>query len=329
LRNAYLIAKHRIVNGRASASGKGNGMSGKSSQVRRKRTRSASERAGVQSVVVAARVLKALAAHGGVATLKELAVAAAMPRAKVHRYLGSLRAGGLVAQNPETGRYEIGPTAVTIGLVGLSRVNPVRQLQDLLPRVRDRINATVTAAIWGERGPTIVAMEESDHLVTMNLRVGSVLPLLNTAIGRLFLAYLAPAQTARFVAEERAGPLGHAAPSEADLNDLLNNIRARRLSHVRGVLIPGVDAIAAPVFDYSERIVAVICAVGHTGTRITRWDGAAAQALREAAAELSAQLGSIAQGSQGDGALSPAISARSRRERARTRTLAKTDERAG
>jgi DNA-binding IclR family transcriptional regulator len=66
--------------------------------------------------VVAARVLKALAAHGGVATLKELAVAAAMPRAKVHRYLGSLRAGGLVvAQNPESGRYEIGPTAVTVG----------------------------------------------------------------------------------------------------------------------------------------------------------------------------------------------------------------------
>jgi DNA-binding IclR family transcriptional regulator len=303
LRNAYLIAKRTLVNGRSSASGKGNGMSGRSSQVRRKRTASASERAGVQSVVVAARVLKALAAHGGVATLKELAIAAAMPRAKVHRYLGSLRAGGLVAQNPETGRYEIGPTAVTVGLVGLSRVSPVRQLQDLLPRVRDRINATVTAAIWGERGPTIVAMEESDHLVTMNLRVGSVLPLLNTAIGRLFLAYLAPAQTARFVAEERAGPLGHAAPSEADLSDLLQNIRARRLSHVRGVLIPGVDAIAAPVFDYRERIVAVICAVGHAGTGITRWDGAAAQALRDAAAELSAQLGSIAQGPTDNGSV--------------------------
>jgi DNA-binding IclR family transcriptional regulator len=276
-------------------------MSGKTPKIRRNRASPASERAGVQSVVVAARVLKALAAHGGMATLKELAAAAAMPRAKVHRYLGSLRAGGLVAQNPETGRYEIGPAAVTIGLVGLSRVNPVRQLQDLLPRVRDRINATVTAAIWGERGPTIVGMEESDHLVTMNLRVGSVLPLLNTAIGRLFLAYLAPAQTARFVAEERAGPLGHAAPSEQDLSDLLNNIRTRRLSQVRGVLIPGVDAIAAPVFDYRERIVAVICAVGHAGTGITRWEGTAAQALREAACELSAQLGSIAQGATESG----------------------------
>src|SRR5262249_19058963 len=155
---------------------------------------------------VAARVLKALAGLGGAATLKDLAAEVGMTRAKVHRYLGSLRAGGLVAQDAETGRYHIGSTAVTIGLVGLSRVSPVRQLQDLLPRVRDRLNATVTAAIWGERGPTIIGMEESDHLVTMNLRIGSVLPLLNTAIGRLFLAYLPPTQTARLVAGERAGP---------------------------------------------------------------------------------------------------------------------------
>jgi DNA-binding IclR family transcriptional regulator len=53
---------------------------------------------------------------------------------------------------------------------------------------------------------------------------------------------------------------------------------------LRGVLIPGVDAIAAPVFDYRERIVAVICAVGRRHG-ITRWDGAA-QALRDAAAEV-------------------------------------------
>jgi DNA-binding IclR family transcriptional regulator len=167
-------------------------------------------------------------------------------------------------------------------------------LQDLLPRVRDRINATVTAAIWGERGPTIIGMEESDHLVTMNLRVGSVLPLLNTAIGRLFLAYLPANQTARFVAGERADPPGNAAPTEQELQDLLDNIRSRRLSQVRGVLIPGVDAIAAPVFDHREHMIAAICAVGHSGAGITRWEGAAARALHEAAAELSAQLGSVA-----------------------------------
>src|SRR5262249_16164913 len=120
LRDAYLIPKRNCVNARAGGlhATRGRHMPN-TVPPRRKRARSTSERAGVQSVVVAASVLKALATLGGAATLKELADELGMARAKVHRYLGSLRAGGLVAQNAETGRYHIGSAAVTVGLVGL------------------------------------------------------------------------------------------------------------------------------------------------------------------------------------------------------------------
>ena len=254
----------------------------------------ADERAGVQSVVIAANVLKALAAKGGMLPLKELAGATRMPRGKVHRYLASLRSAGLVAQNPETGQYYIASAAVMIGLVGLGRISPVRQLQEALPALRDRINETVTAAIWGERGPIIIAIEESDHLVSMNIRIGSVLPVLTTAIGQLFLAYLPPAMTRQLIAAERRTSRAGAVPSEQELAALLESIRARQLSQARGVLIPGVDALAAPVFDHRERITGVMCAVGHADARITDWSGTVAPALTEAAGVVSRQLGSIA-----------------------------------
>src|ERR1700716_1090390 len=124
-------------------------------------TPAALDPAGVQSLGIAATILKALAAGGGVLALKHLAVATGMPRAKVHRYLFSLRASGLITQDPETGHYAIGPAAVTIGLVGLGRLSPVRQLNDALPPLRNRVNETVTAAIWGDTGPTVIAIEES------------------------------------------------------------------------------------------------------------------------------------------------------------------------
>lgn len=92
----------------------------------------AAERSGVQSVGIAATILKALAAAGGVLALKHLAAATGMPRAKVHRYLSSLRNAGLITQDPETGHYAIGSAAVTIGLVGLGRLSPIRQLNDAL-----------------------------------------------------------------------------------------------------------------------------------------------------------------------------------------------------
>lgn len=260
---------------------------------RAKKTR-AKEGGGVQSVGIAAKVLKALAAHGGVLPLKELAAATAMPRAKVHRYLASLRGAGLIAQDPESGRYQIGAAAVTIGLVGLGRLNPVRQLQEALPRLRERINETVTAAIWGERGPTIIAIEESDHLVTMNVRVGTVLPLLTTAIGRLFLAHLPAAATeAMAVAERRRPPTSGSVPSDDELAALISEIRARNLSRAHGPLLPGVDALAAPVFDYRDKLVAVICVVGRAGAMNGNWDGPVVKSLIATADDLSRQLGHV------------------------------------
>ena len=250
----------------------------------------AAERSGVQSVGIAATILKALAAAGGVLALKHLAAATGMPRAKVHRYLSSLRNAGLITQDPETGHYAIGSAAVTIGLVGLGRLSPIRQLNDALPRLRDRVNETVTAAIWGDTGPTIIAMEESGHVVTMNVRIGSVLPLTTTAIGQVFLAYLPDSLTRHLVAAEQAS----AATSPRVGDDLalqLAHIRERRLSRARGVLIPGVDAVAAPVFDVRGKLVAVMCVVGRSSGMPCDWGEPVVQALDQAARNLSRQLG--------------------------------------
>jgi DNA-binding IclR family transcriptional regulator len=255
----------------------------------------APERGGVQSAAIAGKILKTLAAEGGALPLRRLSAATGMPRAKVHRYLASLRATGLVAQDPESGEYRIGPAAVTIGLVGLGRMSPVRQLVDALPRLRDRIHETVTAAIWGEAGPTVIAMEDSDRIVTMNVRIGTVLPLTTTAIGRTFLAFLPQAQTQRLTAAERQGPLKSAAkpPSDSQLEKILSEIRATRLSTTYGAMMPGVDAVAAPVFDYRGQVVAVICAVGRFEGLSARPAAHVRDSLASAAAELSRQLGFI------------------------------------
>jgi DNA-binding IclR family transcriptional regulator len=248
-------------------------------------------RFGVQSVEIAARVLKALAAEGGPVPLKRLATATAMPRAKVHRYLVSLCRAGLVAQDAGTGHYSVGPLAVTAGLAGLRAASPLRRISEALPALRDAIDETVTVAIWTDGGPTVVAIEESSHVVTMNVRVGSLLPLLSTAIGRLFAAYLPPGSTRRLIGAERRAGRGAGLPSEAALAREIREIRRQGLSRGRSALLPGVDAIAAPVFDHRGTLIAVICAVGRSESMDTSWTGAAAGALRRAAAELSRQFG--------------------------------------
>jgi DNA-binding IclR family transcriptional regulator len=72
------------------------------------------------------RLLRALADAQSALSLKDLAASAAMPASKAHRYLVSFGRSGLVTQDAVTGRYDLGPLALTVGLAALGRVNAAR-----------------------------------------------------------------------------------------------------------------------------------------------------------------------------------------------------------
>jgi DNA-binding IclR family transcriptional regulator len=129
----------------------------------------------------------------------------------------------------------------------------------------------------------------------MNVRIGTVLPLATTAIGRVFLAFLPQAVTQRIVATERHGSPKSIAkpPSETQLAKILSDIRTERVSVTYGAMMPGLDAMAAPVFDYRGELVAVICAVGRFEGISAKADAHVRGSLSLAAAELSKQLGYI------------------------------------
>ena len=57
------------------------------------------------------------------------------------------------------------------------------------------------------------------------------------------------------------------------------------------MLIPGVDAVAAPVFDVRGKLMAVMCVVGRSSGMASDWGEPVVQALDQAARNLSRQLG--------------------------------------
>ncbi len=253
------------------------------------------DRLGIGSVETAAVILGALAEGGGQMPLGELAVAAGMHRAKVHRYLISLTRTGLVAQPARNGAYSIGPLAISIGLAGLRRVDPIRLAYEALPELRDRVDETVFLAIWGDMGVTCIGLEESAHPVTLNIRVGSVLPFLSTAAGQVFAAYMPRARVERFDEQDRKQsrrrPAVAVKLSKGDRATLLREVRERGLARVSGALFAGVNAMAAPIFDHKGGLSTVVGIMGRQETLDVAWDGDAARELKEFADGLSRQLG--------------------------------------
>jgi DNA-binding IclR family transcriptional regulator len=258
----------------------------------------AQPRLGIQSVEVAAVILDALAEAPARLPLKDLAAAADMHPGKVHRYLVSLVRTGLVEQHKATGQYGIGALALKLGLAALRDLDVIRYSADDLSILRDAINETVVLSVWGNLGPTVVWIEESGQAVRMNLRIGTVLPVMSTAIGRVFAAYMAPAAVKKVVRLQRGRIEGAGGPGKLDRTEtaeMLADVRARGLARIDATLVSGVAAFAAPIRDYQGSVAAVVAAIGRSQDFDLRWSGSVAGALKETAATISGRLGYTSQ----------------------------------
>lgn len=248
------------------------------------------DRPGIQSVEVAAVILKAMTATPGSMTLKDLAAASGMAPAKAHRYLVSLTRTGLVEQDPASGRYAVGPLSLALGLAALGDIDVVRVATAAMPALRDAIDETVVLTVWGNRGATIVRFEESSQPVTLNVRVGNVLPLLTTALGKIYAAFLDTKEVHEAVETERRA-MRSDAPARKDLEAMLADVRHHGLARISGELLAGVGAMAAPIFDHEGRLAASMGVVGRQAALDVAWGGAVAGALRDTTAQVSRRLG--------------------------------------
>ena len=242
---------------------------------------------GIQSVEVGGQLLKVLARTGRRMALKDLARAADMTPAKAHPYLVSFGKLALIEQDVVSGHYGLGPLAMQLGLISLQQVDPVRLAIAALPALAQRIGYTVSASVWGDSGPTIIRVEEGPAAVYVAMRHGTTASVRHTATGKVFAAFGPPARVAAALADEGfAGAL-----EEPVFAAELDAVRAHQISAVTDQLLPGVSALATPVFDGFGQLVLCLATIGPTATLQTALQGPAAQYLREAAHSLSQRLG--------------------------------------
>jgi len=258
--------------------------------------RSDHEQRGIQSIEVGGQLLRALAHHGRPMALKDLAALAGMAPPKAHPYLVSFGKIGLVEQDRASGHYGLGPLALQLGLISLQQADPVRLATPQIEALAEASGHTVALAVWGNQGPTIVRLADSPAAVHVAMRHGTVFSITGTASGQLYAAYLPEAQVRPLYEAERraARDAGHASWS-VFARTVLAEVRQQGLSRAEGAVVPGVSALAAPVFDHRGQMVLSVTMIGPSAALDTRWDSPVAQQLRLLAQGLSLRLGHAAE----------------------------------
>ena len=247
---------------------------------------------GIQSIEVGGALLQALAHAGGALALKDLAAAAGMSAAKAHPYLVSFGKLGLIGQDAASGRYGLGPLAMQLGLISLQQLDPLALATPLIEALAAESGLTLALAVWTARGACIVRVAQPPAPVFVSMRHGTVMSLRGTASGRLYAALL-PRALVLPVLQAEARAAGH--PAEARFDPAftadLATVRAQGLALSAGLSLPGIHAVAAPVFDHAGRPVLALTAIAPAALLPADAAGLWAQRLRAEAQTLSLRLG--------------------------------------
>lgn len=256
---------------------------------------------GIQSIEIGMRLMATLVEHAldnPPPMLKTLAAHAGMPPAKAHRYMVSLVRSQLVERDEVSGRYRLGPMARLIGLRAIQSLDAVRLSSARLPLICSELGFSVAVAIWAYEGPTIVATEEARRPITIGTRVGEIMPLLNSATGLVFGAWMPRALTHAHIHRGATAALratGQPPMSQVAIDRLFEEVREAGLGITEGGLNPTINALSAPIFDHRGVLVAALSTLGPANELDVSTTSPVAGALRRFTAELSAELGYVPQ----------------------------------
>lgn len=192
--------------------------------------------------------------------------------------------------------HDMGPLPARSG-ANIAKLQAVRLATRALVELSDELDATLGLGVWGNHGPTIVRWEESSRPVSDNLRTGLVLPVLTSATGLAFAAWLPPETTAPFIDAELA--LGQALERRPDARHVtpqLADIRANGIVRLVGTeafadLYGGpINALSVPVFDPDGAMVLALTAIAAADGVDTSEGGPLAAGLRRCATTLAQRL---------------------------------------
>jgi len=246
----------------------------------------------VQALAKGLKVLESFDTTRPVMSLTDIARALDLNKPTAKRFLQTLCDLGYVQQTSDK-RYRLGTHSLDLGYRYLASLDLANVAQPFMQEAVHRTGETVNLAVRDGREVVYVSrIAAAPRILTVNLQVGSRLPLHATALGK---ALLFDIPTSRL--EEALGPAPWTRYTDATLCDPvslgrdLDTARERGFTVTDGDLELGLRSVGAPVRNVSGQIVAAMN-VSTSTARVSKRKvlGAFSTVLLEAASGLSRAL---------------------------------------
>ncbi|HBY98957.1 MAG: IclR family transcriptional regulator [Ardenticatenaceae bacterium] len=223
----------------------------------------------VQSVERAIAILNSFSVDEPELGVGQLSRHLGLAKSTVFRLLSALEAGGLVAQNPESGRYRLG-----VGLVGLaSNVIAYADLRRVgrfhLQYLANTLQETVSLSILdGSETVNVEQFAPPGRLVREVGWVGRRMPSHTVSVGKAILAFL-PEEELACLDGHLEALTPHTITDPQAFRAELAEVQEQGYATAFEELEEGLHAVAAPIYNHEDHVVAAVSVSGPS-YRLTR-----------------------------------------------------------
>ncbi len=246
----------------------------------------------VQSVDRALDILEAFNYQEEELGVTELSQKLGLHKNNVFRLLATLECRGYIEQE-RTGNYRLGIKTFEVANIFLHHLGLRRQARPVLEDLVNRCDETAYLAILDGPEVVYVLMHETSQTVRIVPRLGHRVPAHCTASGKIQLAYESRDHLAQIF--EGHALKAYTARTIDNFDKLMTNLKdVARLGYAvdNEELEEGVRCVAAPVRDYSHRVVAGVGLSGPVSRfSLERIEKELVPLVKEAGAKISQRLG--------------------------------------
>jgi DNA-binding IclR family transcriptional regulator len=203
--------------------------------------------------------------------LGDVADIVSLSKATTYRLLTTLRAKGMVVQDPKSGHYGLGPacfhlmSSITNGTAGF-----IFEATDSLERLRDITSETVAVHVRAGQSRICVKELPSPHAIRYTAGVGVAEPIHTGSAGKVLLAFMPEAERDDLL---KTLPLPAKTPNTiTDIEALraeLRKVAEAGVAYSFGERVQGAVGVTAPIRNASGGALAALSVIG-PADRLTR-----------------------------------------------------------
>lgn len=247
---------------------------------------------GIQSLERAFGILEEVARNRDGINLSELSKRVALHNSTTFHLVKTMVSLGYIQQSKDSKRYRIGRRLFTLAAGALDEIELVNLATPVLESLTRTTGECSHFAIRSGDNIVVLAKTAGAGMFQMADRVGVVRPAHCTALGKVLLAALTPAQIERYVAGHELRRFTPKTIVERDaLVREIEDVRRTGIGYDDGEFDAEARCVAVPVRDFTGQVAGAIGLSGPIWRLSIQALQEKAQQVREAAIDLSRELG--------------------------------------